>query len=828
MKKSLWIVLLLVIACMFTLSACDESNDPQTPADDHVHTFSEWTTVKDSTCTVKGEQERSCSCGEKETQSIDALGHTEVIDVAVASTCTTDGKTEGKHCSVCSETLIVQNNIPASHTDGEWVVDTNATCTEDGSKHQVCSVCNASIKTEAIAATGHTDGEWVVDTNATCTEDGSKHQVCSVCNASIKTEAIAATGHTDGEWVTDADATCTVDGNKHQLCSVCSVTIKTEAITTKGHSYASEYDSGDCKNSAKIIFNCSKCGDNYSEIVNPISARIYKSSFSSINGYIYSATYTVIATGGYGQLQYKYEVLSSATNSTVILTGDYSTGTAFGFQSEYSLNKRVLRVTIKDIYGNETTYEILVGDDSFLVNGEIANQKSHNYVNDICTVCGEKYYSRGLKYTYLVDEDAYEVSSIGTCTDTKIYIPDTYENKAVISIAERAFDESNIKHLILGSNIKRIGKYAFSNCNALITVKLPESLASISDYAFINCHKLLVVYNNSSLTLQTNKTTNGWVAYYAKEIITDNSESSKLSVENDYVYYIDGNITYLIDYNGNSTIVQLPDTLNNNCYYIYKYALCNKNITYLVVSKGVLGIGEKAFDNSLSNLDSISVSSENAVYRGELNCLIVRDKNELLLGCNNSIIPNTVTSIAERAFYGCKTLKSVTIPNTIVSIGAYAFSSCSSLENIVFDDNCSLTTLASGVFSYCDAIKNIIIPKSIVSIGSYAFPDCDSLKTVVFEDGIQLTEIATSAFWGCDSLESIDIPNTVTTIGGFAFSNCYVLKTIHIPKNVTSIGNWAFYGCKLLTIHVEASEQPAGWHTDWNPTNCTVIWGYTL
>ena len=125
---------------------------------------------------VKGEQERSCSCGEKETQSIDALGHTEVIDVAVAATCTTDGKTEGKHCSVCSETLIAQNNIPASHTDGEWVVDTNATCTEDGSKHQVCAICSTSIKTEKISATGHADGEWITDTNATCTVDGTFFQ----------------------------------------------------------------------------------------------------------------------------------------------------------------------------------------------------------------------------------------------------------------------------------------------------------------------------------------------------------------------------------------------------------------------------------------------------------------------------------------------------------------------------------------------------------------------------------------------------------------------------------------------------------------------------
>ena len=98
MKKSLWIVLLLVIACMFTLSACDEGNDPQTPNDEHVHAFGEWTTTKRAICTEDGVNERYCACGEKQIQSISALGHTKVIDDAVAATCITEGKTEGKHC----------------------------------------------------------------------------------------------------------------------------------------------------------------------------------------------------------------------------------------------------------------------------------------------------------------------------------------------------------------------------------------------------------------------------------------------------------------------------------------------------------------------------------------------------------------------------------------------------------------------------------------------------------------------------------------------------------------------------------------------------------
>ena len=107
------------------------------------HTPGDWTVTKEATCTETGLKEQKCSyCGEViDTEVIPAQGHKAMTDQAVAATCTSDGKTEGSHCSVCNTVLAAQQTIPATgHT---WnTVTTKATTTEDGSIVTSCSKCN--------------------------------------------------------------------------------------------------------------------------------------------------------------------------------------------------------------------------------------------------------------------------------------------------------------------------------------------------------------------------------------------------------------------------------------------------------------------------------------------------------------------------------------------------------------------------------------------------------------------------------------------------------------------------------------------------------------
>ncbi len=197
--------------------------------------------AKDATCTEDGlTAGKHCSvCNEVIIQqSTISGGHNYVTDQSIAPTCTETGLTEGKHCSVCGEVFAAQEVIPANgHTE---VIDEEitATCTESGlteGKH--CSACNEIlVAQEAIPAKGHIE---VIDEeiSATCTESGlteGKH--CSVCNEIlVAQEEIPAKGHT--EVIDEAvSATCTESGlteGKH--CSVCNEILVAQELVPTGH-----------------------------------------------------------------------------------------------------------------------------------------------------------------------------------------------------------------------------------------------------------------------------------------------------------------------------------------------------------------------------------------------------------------------------------------------------------------------------------------------------------------------------------------------------------------------------------------------------------------
>ena len=246
-------------ACGYVMSVCD-FNQKKT---DQKYLAS------DATCSKKATYYYSCICGakgEKTFESGDVLPHTEVVDAAVAPTCTATGLTEGKHCSVCNEVLVKQEVVPVKgHTE---VIDAAVapTCTDTGlteGKH--CSVCGEILTAQTVVdKLGHTE---VIDAAVapTCTETGlteGKH--CSVCNAVlVAQETVAAKGHKYDAAVTDP--TCTAQGYTTHTCS-CGDSYVDNYVAATGHSYTSEVTKAPtCAETGVMTYTCSGCSDSYTE-----------------------------------------------------------------------------------------------------------------------------------------------------------------------------------------------------------------------------------------------------------------------------------------------------------------------------------------------------------------------------------------------------------------------------------------------------------------------------------------------------------------------------------------------------------------------------------
>ena len=183
-------------------------------------------------------------------------------------------------------------------------------------------------------------------------------------------------------------------------------------------------------------------------------------------------------------------------------------------------------------------------------------------------------------------------------------------------------------------------------------------------------------------------------------------------------------------------------------------------ITNITIPASVKIIDNSAFDGL--DLDSIDVDVNNQDFFSRDNCLInkinYKAGTKLIRGCKNSIIPSGINTIEPHAFFGCKSLKSITIPDTVTFIGFSSFEGCTSLEKIVIPS--SVTYIDSFAFRGCHALKKVVFQTtSIKEIDRGLFEDCLSLEEITVPEGVKI--IRNKAFCGCKSLRSVKLPSTL-------------------------------------------------------------------
>ena len=255
------------------------------------HSFGEWTVKTPATCTTSGIEERTCTeCGYKETRIMSSSGH-KAGDPAqenyVAATCTTTGGYDlVVRCSECNKVLMKSHVTIQSlgHKYGEWVIDTEATCSTDGLKHRVCINDESHIEYEVIPATGkHNYKEYKEnEVEATCSKAGSYDEVikCEDCGKIYSSThvTIPALGHDYGEWVVTNEPTCTIPGYQERVCSRDKDHKEVEEIAPLGHTPGEAIRENEvpatCTTNGHYdeVVKCTTCGKEISRTVREIPA----------------------------------------------------------------------------------------------------------------------------------------------------------------------------------------------------------------------------------------------------------------------------------------------------------------------------------------------------------------------------------------------------------------------------------------------------------------------------------------------------------------------------------------------------------------------------
>ena len=364
---------------------------------------------------------------------------------------------------------------------------------------------------------------------------------------------------------------------------------------------------------------------------------------------------------------------------------------------------------------------------------------------------------------------------------------------------------------------------AFYRCTSLTSITIPDSVTSIGEYAFYNCSKL------TSITIGNGVT---GIGYYAFDGCTS------------------------------LTSITIPDSVTSIGYDAFQNCTI---LTSVTIGNSVTSIGGSAF-SGCSKLTSVYITdlakwctiSFGNDYANPLDYAHNLYLNGELV--TDLVIPDSVTSIGNYAFYGCTGLTSITIPDNVTSIGKDAFSDCTNLTSatipsfaISYISKTNLqtviitsgTSIGDSAFSYCTSLTSITIPDSVTSIGLGAFSGCSGLESITIPfvgaiAGVTASNTyqypfgyifgtssytggtaTTQSYYGSSTSSTTSttyyIPSglkSVTVTGGNilygAFYNCTSLTSITIGSGVTSIGNYAFSYCSSLeSITSTSPEYPA-------------------
>ena len=346
---------------------------------------------------------------------------------------------------------------------------------------------------------------------------------------------------------------------------------------------------------------------------------------------------------------------------------------------------------------------------------------------------------------------------------TVYYYNDDTSTRCLTNYLDNSYSYETLVKCEVGDLVGHINGYSFDNCSNLTEFSFTSQIRNVGSYVFNNCSNLteITFYGTEEQWNNFNK---------SNEFLVN----SKIEV----VHCLDKDLTFTKLYLNNDEIVMIYKSGQLESQYIdidqYRDRIAKVEIGSNITSIGnsafqgctslasinipdsVTSIGSGAFSYCYS-LISITVDSNNQVYDSRNNCntIIETSSNTLIVGCQSTIIPNSVTSLGNSAFEGCTGLTSIEIPNSVISIDSWAFYNCSGLTAIEIPD--SVNSIGTGAFSGCFSLTSINISDSVTIIDIQAFAYCSNLTSITSRNTTPPT-IQSDTFYNVEKSIPVYVP----------------------------------------------------------------------
>ena len=421
----------------------------------------------------------------------------------------------------------------------------------------------------------------------------------------------------------------------------------------------------------------------------------------------------------------------------------------------------------------------------------------------------------GTSVTVLDHVDGTDATGTLTIPDHVVYNGNSY---AVTIIDSYAFSYCRGLEgtLVLPNTLEEIGDDAFDYCGFTGVVNIPASVEWIGYTPFYGCDGIEgFVVDPANEDYDSRDNCNAVISSYNNELKFGCKNST---IPNGVESIAEDAFSHI----GGLTSITIPSTVTE----IGGWSFWFTGLTSITIPNAVTYIGTNPF-GGCTELEEIVVEDGNPVFdsRNGCNAIIRTSTNELLAGCQNTVIPDDVTRIGNYAFYYCSTLTGeLVIPEQITSIGHYAYEKCTGLTGSLVIPN-TVVYLGESAFANCTGFDGTLtLSENLTYIGGWTFEECAGFTgSLVIPDLV--TEIGSSAFEGCHGFDGkLTLPKGLNYVGSFAFASCSgFTEAVVWAETPPALDMYPFGGFGCTTLMVPCGCVSVYENSDWSEQFINIV-----